>query len=275
MIKESIYVFIRKEIQMKRIIAIVVGVFFICLFFLTANAASIGDVDGDKTITAGDARLALRAAVGLEAYDFNSGEYKACDVDFDGQITAADARLILRAAVGLETLSTNPEIPDTPDDPEQPDIPEQPSQPSEEERLAQFNNEYEALYAQYQIDVSVIQKNIEKCNEEITRAQIAIANANNELSTLSPTAPSWYIQSFVSEHWREYGNTYAATEEARRRWTAEYNSKVAQLNATISNNQTALTIAQTNLMVYSSQLQTVVTTFEANVSALKQKYGIS
>ena len=262
---------------MKRIIAIIVSVFSICLFFLTANAASIGDVDGDNAITAADARLALRAAVGLEAYGHNSKEYKACDVDFDGQITAADARLILRAAVGLETLTQpeEPTEPEEPTDPEQPDIPEQPSQPSEEEILAQFNKEYEALYAQYQIDVSVIQNNIDKCNEEITRAQKAINSANNELSTLSPTAPSWYIQSFVSAHWREYGNTNAATEEARRRWTAEYNSKVAELNATISTNQTALTIAQTNLMVYSSQLQTVASTFQANVSALKLKYGIS
>ena len=64
-----------------------------------------GDVDGDGEVTAADARLALRAAVGLESYATGSREALACDVDRDGQITSADARLILRAAVGLETLS--------------------------------------------------------------------------------------------------------------------------------------------------------------------------
>ncbi|MBR0508567.1 MAG: carbohydrate-binding domain-containing protein [Clostridia bacterium] len=64
-----------------------------------------GDVDGDGEVTAADARLALRASVGLETYATGSREALACDVDRDGQITSADARLILRASVGLETLS--------------------------------------------------------------------------------------------------------------------------------------------------------------------------
>ena len=63
-----------------------------------------GDVDGDERVTAADARLALRAAVGLEDYAPGSREFLASDVDADGGITAADARLILRAAVGLEDL---------------------------------------------------------------------------------------------------------------------------------------------------------------------------
>ena len=64
-----------------------------------------GDVDGDNKVTPADARLALRASVGLENYTRNSREMLACDADHDGQITSADARLILRAAVGLETLT--------------------------------------------------------------------------------------------------------------------------------------------------------------------------
>ena len=63
-----------------------------------------GDVDADDAVTAADARLALRAAVGLEDYAADSYEFRAADVDRSGEITAADARLILRAAVGLETL---------------------------------------------------------------------------------------------------------------------------------------------------------------------------
>ena len=62
----------------------------------------LGDVDGDKSITAADARLALRRAVELETYAPGSREYIACDVDKEGGVTAADARLILRAAVELE-----------------------------------------------------------------------------------------------------------------------------------------------------------------------------
>ena len=64
-----------------------------------------GDADGDGKLTSADARLALRASVGLkEAGDVekDSAAYLACDVDGDGKVTSADARLILRASVGLE-----------------------------------------------------------------------------------------------------------------------------------------------------------------------------
>lgn len=59
-----------------------------------------GDVDGDGTIKAADARLALRISVGLENA---TKEMKLlADVDGDGTVKAADARLILRYSVGLE-----------------------------------------------------------------------------------------------------------------------------------------------------------------------------
>ena len=67
-----------------------------------APAYLLGDVDADGSITAADARLALRAAVGLENYAKTSSQFLAADVDFDKQLTAGDARSILRAAVGLE-----------------------------------------------------------------------------------------------------------------------------------------------------------------------------
>lgn len=56
-----------------------------------------GDADGDGKITATDARLILRAAVGLEDVAIERG-----DLDGDGKITAADAREALRAATGME-----------------------------------------------------------------------------------------------------------------------------------------------------------------------------
>ncbi len=73
-------------------------------FALTVQYVKIkmGDIDIDDEVTAADARLALRAAVGLE--NFTNEEKLRADVDGDMAITAADARLILRAAVDLEKI---------------------------------------------------------------------------------------------------------------------------------------------------------------------------
>ena len=62
-----------------------------------------GDVDGDRQVTAEDARLALRAAVGLTI--LTAQQKQAADTDGDNKVTSADARLILRIAVGLDTIS--------------------------------------------------------------------------------------------------------------------------------------------------------------------------
>ena len=64
-----------------------------------------GDVNQDGMVTAADARLALRATVGLEHYAADSVQFRAADVTHDGKITAADARKILRSTVGLGKLS--------------------------------------------------------------------------------------------------------------------------------------------------------------------------
>lgn len=70
-----------------------------------AEAASyrMGDVDNDGEVTAGDARLALRAAVGLE--NLTDDQIKRADMDKNGSVTADDARTILRISVGLEESS--------------------------------------------------------------------------------------------------------------------------------------------------------------------------
>lgn len=73
---------------------------------VTNSSIKLGDVDGDGSISAADARLALRKSVDLETYEEGSPEFLACDVDFDGNVSAADARLILRASVGLEDPKT-------------------------------------------------------------------------------------------------------------------------------------------------------------------------
>lgn len=60
----------------------------------------LGDCDFNGSITAADARIALRASVGLEK--ITSELKKAADTDKNGSVTAADARTILRMSVGLE-----------------------------------------------------------------------------------------------------------------------------------------------------------------------------
>lgn len=60
-----------------------------------------GDIDGNGTLNAADARTALRLAVELE--EKTEQNTTLADIDKDGKVAAADARLILRAAVGLES----------------------------------------------------------------------------------------------------------------------------------------------------------------------------
>lgn len=71
----------------------------------TVSISSIyrpGDVNGDGKVEPEDARLVLRAAVGI--IHFIKDAFNAADVDHDESITPADARLVLRASVGLEKL---------------------------------------------------------------------------------------------------------------------------------------------------------------------------
>lgn len=87
------------------------------VFGVTAFAASSGDVDGDGTVSASDARLALRLSVG---FDDGLTEEQALIADFDedGSVTAADARGILRLSVGL-----GDDVTQEPDDSAKPDEP--------------------------------------------------------------------------------------------------------------------------------------------------------
>ena len=62
-----------------------------------------GDIDRDGRVTAFDARLALRASVGIWT-PFIYEQFYAADINDDYKITAEDARRILRAVVGLDTL---------------------------------------------------------------------------------------------------------------------------------------------------------------------------
>ncbi|MCD5407322.1 MAG: S8 family serine peptidase [Desulfotomaculum sp.] len=58
-----------------------------------------GDLNGDGRVTAADATLVLRVAVGLD--QLSPGQLIIADINSDGLITAADTTLVLRSAVGL------------------------------------------------------------------------------------------------------------------------------------------------------------------------------
>lgn len=98
---------------MKKLISVLVAAVMICSLAVvpafateteeTAPAAACparGDVDNDGTISAEDARLALRQSVSLENLDAEA--LIRADVDGDDAISAEDARLALRLSVGLE-----------------------------------------------------------------------------------------------------------------------------------------------------------------------------
>ena len=77
-----------------------------------------GDVDMNGKITSADARLALRAAVGLEDYAPGSDKFIRADYDSSGKITSGDARMILRTAVELEPIKyLDEEVSESPDEP--------------------------------------------------------------------------------------------------------------------------------------------------------------
>ena len=61
-----------------------------------------GDADLDGSVTAEDARLALRVSVALEPLGEAPEAFLSTDMNRDGRITSVDARTILRLSVGME-----------------------------------------------------------------------------------------------------------------------------------------------------------------------------
>ena len=75
--------------------------------YVLAETVPKGDIDGIDGVTAADARLALRQAVGLET--FSPRQLAAARVTGSKTVTAADARAILRIAVGLDSFESERE----------------------------------------------------------------------------------------------------------------------------------------------------------------------
>ncbi len=74
--------------------------------FACFAAGAKGDVDDDGAVTAADARLVLRYAVGLDP--FTRAQLEKADMNADKSIDASDARRVLRVAVMLEDVDGNP-----------------------------------------------------------------------------------------------------------------------------------------------------------------------
>lgn len=107
---------------MKKFICAFISLSLLMTGMVFSNAAEKGDVDADGTLSASDARLALRNSVGLE--EFTDEQKALADFDGNGSVTAADARAILRVSVGLPAEEQPPVIPDDPEEPEEPKEPE-------------------------------------------------------------------------------------------------------------------------------------------------------
>ncbi len=99
---------------MKKILSLLLVAVMLVTGAVFAFAAEKGDVDADGTVTAADARAALRFSVSLD--NPTDEQFLLADYDGNGTVTAADARMILRVSVGLE--ADTPEVPDVPVVPE-------------------------------------------------------------------------------------------------------------------------------------------------------------
>lgn len=75
----------------------------------TMPAPLCGDANGDDKVTAADALVALRTAVGSASCPLS-----ACDYNGDDKVAASDALAILRKAVGQGVVADCPFPPTTP-----------------------------------------------------------------------------------------------------------------------------------------------------------------
>lgn len=81
------------------LLAVSLAMISICQLLPARATLSFADMDGDGHIYSADARIVLRAAVGLTPW--TDDMLFAGDVDGDKALTSADARIVLRLAVGL------------------------------------------------------------------------------------------------------------------------------------------------------------------------------
>ena len=88
---------------MKKITALLLSALLLLTLCVPALAAPNGKLTAGAALTAADARLILRAAVGLDT--LTAAQSEIADIDLDGKVTASDARIALRVSVGLDLLA--------------------------------------------------------------------------------------------------------------------------------------------------------------------------
>ena len=79
------------------------GMFFHeCSAYHPAEVYDLADVNGDGSVTATDARLALRAAARIDV--LSAAQFAAADIMRNSVVNAADARIILRIAAKIDSV---------------------------------------------------------------------------------------------------------------------------------------------------------------------------
>ena len=86
--------------KIKKILSLLLSVFVLvgclCVSSSAEDSVILGDIDGDGTVSTGDARMVLRMASGIEAEDLT-----LADVDGDGYVTVEDAIKTLYEATNI------------------------------------------------------------------------------------------------------------------------------------------------------------------------------
>ena len=126
--------------QMKKLLSVLLALTMLLSVAVVSYASAPGDIDGDGSVTATDARYALRASVGLES--LSDAQKILADYDKNGSVEAADARMVLRVSVGLPADDTKPE--EKPSKPEETpeEKPAKPEYKPSEKELIFYQNLY-------------------------------------------------------------------------------------------------------------------------------------
>lgn len=140
---------------------------------------------------------------------------------------------------------------------------------------------FDAYYADQKVVTDIhlekdaeLDAKIAACDAKIAAAEKAIKAAKAEKAGLTPNCPQHIIQQYVNR-WQDFGSTAAATNAAKEYWTQQYNSKMTQLNNTISKKETEIDIALADKATYELQKEVLWDTYSQDLKKLKEKHGLT
>lgn len=143
----------------------------------------------------------------------------------------------------------------------------------EHPNLQKFLQEAQERYVYYAEQIAKMDEKIAYYTADIEKTQQAIDSARNELASLSPSCPQWFIQQYVS-NWQAYGSTAAATQAAQRAWSQQYSGQQSSLNNTISMGSSALSVSQQELKMYLTVREDLVQRYNQEIAILQLIHGI-